>query len=93
VARFRNRSLWLVLEMSEKKKYKVKPLNFGERNDILDQTLYLDEENKTRLARGIERFLTLRFGIVEPKLTDDQIKNLDEKLASELYRKIVRARA
>ena len=69
-------------------KYKIRALTFGDVNQITSEAIKLNK-NGISLDIGKMRFLTLKHGIVSPKLTDEQINNMDEMTAMELYRRIV----
>ena len=69
-------------------KYLIRALNFGDVNQITSEAISLGK-NGLSLDIGKMRFLTLKHGIVAPKLTDEQINSMDEMIAQELYRRIL----
>jgi len=71
------------------KKYKIKRFKFGERNKILDAITIMDiETGKAIQLTGTLRHLTIKFGVVEPKMTDEDIENLEENEGNRLYLEI-----
>ena len=71
--------------------FKVRGLKFGERNRILDECSFIDPNTgKMYVKTGTMRFLTLKYGIISPKLSDKQINELPESIAIELYNRILR---
>lgn len=69
-------------------KFLIRALTFGDVNSISGKTIALNEKGMS-IDVGKMRFLTLKMGIVKPKLTDKQINNLNEITAQELYRRIL----
>lgn len=73
------------------KDFKVRGLTFGEHNEILDECGQIDPlTGEMTVKTGKMRFLTLKYGIVSPKLSDQQINNLPVPLALELYNRILK---
>ena len=71
--------------------FKVRGLKFGERNRILDECSFIDPNTgKMYVKTGTMRFLTLKYGIVSPKLSDKQIEDLPEPIAVKLYNRILK---
>jgi len=70
--------------------FKTRTLNFGDRNQILDETNFIDAQGRMHVKSGTLRFLTIKLGVIEPKLSDEQINKLPERLANALYRKIAK---
>jgi len=75
------------------KQYKVKPLTFGDRNAIMDETTVMDDKGRMRILTGTQRRLTIKHGVLKPdgkELTDEEIEKLDEPLGIELYRLVLK---
>ena len=67
-------------------KYKIKRLNFGERNKILDESSIADPETGViRLMSGTMRALYIHYGITKPKLSLEDIAKLDETEGQQLF--------
>ena len=69
-------------------KFKIRALTFGDVNKINSDAISLTESGVS-LDVGKVRFLTLKLGIVEPEMSDEQINDLPESVANELYLKIL----
>lgn len=60
-------------------KYKIKRLNFGERNRVLDESSTQDPDTGLiKLKTGTMRMLYIQLGVTEPKLSVDNINALPE---------------
>jgi len=73
-----------------KKKYKIRALTFGERNEILDEISLGDSETgKVKIRPGLARIMYIERGVVSPKLDKKQINALPEAEGNQLYNAIL----
>lgn len=74
-----------VIGIATGRKYRVRSLTFGERNVVLDETHILRESGEMVLKSGRLRAGYLRYGVVEPKLSDKDIDDLPEDEGTQLF--------
>lgn len=65
--------------------YTIKKFTFGNRNEILDQTSVVDANDRMRMLSGTLRRLTIKLGVVKPKLSEEKIDAMDDQHGQKLF--------